>query len=121
MFVLGITDEHAPSGRAPRDRSSGIRHLQPEVGSVVPRCGHAEAVEADLRGISPSSPEIQGKIVVDVGEFRTQFHELVVLDRIESPQVPMKLIAVPATIADACRETSACIDAVDMRIKARLR
>ncbi len=34
-LVLRIADEHAPSGRAPRDRSPGIRHLQTEVGSVV--------------------------------------------------------------------------------------
>src|SRR4029453_8271857 len=34
-LVLRITDEHAPSGRAPRDRSPRVRHLQPEVGSVL--------------------------------------------------------------------------------------
>ena len=117
-LVLRIADEHAPSGRAPRDRSPGIRHLQTEVGSVVRHCGHAEAVEAHLRRISPSSPQIQRKISIDIGQFRRQLHELVVLDRVEPSHVPMSLIARPAAIADARRETPARIDGVDMRIEA---
>src|SRR4029453_7002124 len=95
-LVLRITDEHAPLRRTPCNRSPCIRHLQTEVGSVVLRCGHADAVEADLRGISPSSPQIERKISIDVGQFRSQLHELVVLDRVEPSQVPMNLIARPA-------------------------
>src|SRR5262245_195591 len=119
MFVGRRTGQRQPPYRPEHHMAVQIGLLETKISPILRGGFHSQPVESHLSGIPPAQPAAKGKPLADV-VFRlgAALNQLVVLDRVESSNVPIGVVSIKLAIAGSQRQPAPMIDTAKEGIEA---